>query len=115
MTRLSSLTRWDELALEKITDMVSRKVVVGTHQTMAQVWFKRGALVARHRHDCEQMMFVLDGVLRCMVDRDDVVVRAGEVIVIPSGVPHQMEALDDSLVLDTFSPARTDWETRADG
>lgn len=111
MTRRSSLSRWDELALEKITEMVSRKVVVGTHQTMAQVWFKRGALVARHRHDSEQMTFVLDGALRCRVDGDDVVVRAGEVIVIPSGVAHQIEVLDDSLVLDTFSPARADWQT----
>jgi quercetin dioxygenase-like cupin family protein len=38
-----------------------------------------------------------------------VIVRAGEVIVIPPGVPHQVEALDDTLVVDTFSPGRADW------
>jgi hypothetical protein len=30
-------------------------------------------------------------------------------MVIPSGVPHQIEVLDDTLVIDTFSPGRSDW------
>ena len=109
MPRRATLTRWDELAQEKVTEMVSRKVIAGARQTMAQVWFKKGALVARHAHDSEQMTYVLDGALRCMVDGEDLVVRAGEVFVIPSGVPHQIEVLDDTLVIETFSPARHDW------
>ena len=109
MPRRASVTRWDELALEKVTEMVTRKVIAGAGQTMAQVWFKKGALVARHSHASEQMTYVLDGALRVMVDGDDQVVRAGEVVVIPSGVPHQLEALDDALVIDTYSPARENW------
>jgi quercetin dioxygenase-like cupin family protein len=109
MPRRAALTRWDELAQEKITEMVSRKVIAGARQTMAHVWLKRGALVARHVHDSEQMTYVLDGALRCMVDGEDLIVRTGETLVIPSGVPHQIEVLEDALVIDTFSPARTDW------
>lgn len=109
MPRRAALTRWDELALEKITEMASRKVVAGARQTIAQVWFKKGALVARHMHDSEQVTYVLDGALRCVIDGDEMVLRAGEVMVIPSGVPHQIEVLDDTLVIDTFSPARQDW------
>ena len=109
MPRRAALTRWDELAQEKLTEMVSRKVLSGARHTMAQVWFKKGALVARHLHDSEQMTYVLDGALRCTIDGEDLVVRAGEVMVIPSGVPHQIEVLEDALVIDTFSPARTDW------
>jgi quercetin dioxygenase-like cupin family protein len=109
MPRRTALTRWDELAQEKITEMVSRKVISGARQTMAQVWFKKGALVARHTHESEQVTYVLDGAVRCMVDGEELVVRAGEVVVIPSGVPHQLEALDDTLVIDTFSPGRPDW------
>ena len=109
MPRRAALTRWDELAQEKITEMVSRKVIAGARQTMAQVWFKKGALVSRHAHDSEQMTYVLDGALRWVIDGEEIIVRAGEVIVIPSGAPHQMEALEDALVIDTFSPLRTDW------
>lgn len=109
MARRAALISWDELALEKITEMASRKVIAGARQTVAQVWFKKGALVARHVHESEQVSYVLDGALRCVVDGEDVIVRAGEVVVIPSGVPHQIEALDDTLLIDIFSPARTDW------
>ena len=109
MPRRAPVTRWDELALEKVTEMVTRKVIAGAGQTMAQVWFKKGALVSRHSHASEQMTCVLDGALRVMVDGDEQVVRAGEVIVIPAGAPHQIEALDDALVIDTFSPARENW------
>jgi quercetin dioxygenase-like cupin family protein len=108
MPRRAALISWDELALEKVTEMVSRKVIAGARQTVAQVWFKKGALVARHVHDSEQVIYVLDGALCCMVDGEDLVVRAGEVVVIPSGVPHQMEVLDDTLVIDMFSPGRAD-------
>ncbi len=109
MPRRATLTRWDELAQEKLTEMVSRKVIAGARQTLAQVWFKKGALVARHTHDSEQMTYVLDGALRCVVDGEVLVVRAGEVVVIPPGAPHQMEVLEDTLVIETFSPARADW------
>ena len=106
----AQLLRWDELALERDTEMVSRKVVHGAAQTMAQVWFKRGALVARHRHDSEQMTFVFDGALRLMFDGEPpLTVRAGEVVTIASGAPHQIEALEDSLTISTFSPGRTNW------
>src|SRR5262245_45452212 len=39
------LHRWDEIALEKVTEMVSRKIVVGEREMMAQVYLKRGCLV----------------------------------------------------------------------
>lgn len=109
MTRRAQLTRWDELAQEKITEMVSRKVIPGAEQTLAQVWFKKGALVARHSHRSEQMTYVLDGALRFTVDGEVLVVRAGEVIVIQPDAVHQIEALDDALVIDCFSPGRSDW------
>lgn len=104
------LVRWDELALERVTEMVQRKVVHGAAQTMAQVWLKRGALVARHRHASEQMTFVFDGALRLMIAGESpMTIRAGEVVTIPANLPHQIEVLEDSLVIETFSPGRTDW------
>ena len=103
------LHRWDEIALEKVTEMVSRKVVTGAREMLAQIYLKRGALVPMHAHDSEQMTYVLQGALRFRVGGDDVVVREGEVLHVPAGVPHQAEALDDTLELDVFSAVRADW------
>ncbi len=103
------LHRWDEIELERITEMVSRKVVSGERAMVVQVYLKRGALVPRHRHDSEQLTYVLEGALRAVVDEEETIVRAGEVLWVPAGVAHQAEALDDTLELDIFSPIRGEW------
>lgn len=103
MARRVSLSRWDEMSLERINEMVSRKVISGARQTLAQYWFKRGALVARHAHQGEQITYVLDGALRYGVDGEDVVLRAGDVLVIPPGAKHQVTVLEDALVISSFS------------
>ena len=103
------LFRWDEIALEKITEMVSRKVVSGERETMSQIYLKRGAVVPQHVHQSEQMTYVLQGSLKLLVSGEEVTVREGEVLHISPGVPHQVEALDDTFVLGLFSPARQEW------
>jgi quercetin dioxygenase-like cupin family protein len=104
------LNRWDEIALEKITEMISRKIIPGGRMMMAHVYLKRGALVPMHRHESEQMTYVLQGALKVHLADVEVTVREGEVLHIQPGVPHQAEALDDTLELDVFSPGRADWQ-----
>ena len=106
---LPRLFRWDEIALEKITEMISQKIVAGDREMLAQIYLKRGALVPMHAHDSEQMTYVLQGSLRFLVAGEEIIVREGEVLHIPAGVPHQAEALDDTFELDVFSPIRADW------
>ena len=103
--------RWDEIALEKITEMISQKIVTGEREMLAQIYLKRGALVPVHSHDSEQMTYILQGALKVVVGGDVLTVREGEVLHVPSGVPHQAEALEDTLELDVFSPIRRDWIT----
>ena len=103
------LFRWDEIALEKITEMISQKIVAGDREMLAQIYLKRGALVPMHTHDSEQMTYVLQGALRLLVAGDEVTLRDGEVLHIKPGVAHQVEALDDTFVLGVFSPVRRDW------
>lgn len=103
------LYRWDELALEKVTEMISRKIVTGERAMVAQIHLKRGAIVPMHSHESEQLTYVLQGALRFLVDGEELTVREGEVLHVPSGVPHQAEALDDTFELDVFSPIRQDW------
>ncbi len=109
MPPAARLFRWDEIALEKITEMISQKIVAGDREMLAQIYLKRGALVPMHSHDSEQMTYVLQGSLRFLVGGEEIIVREGEVLHIPAGVPHQAEALDDTFELDVFSPIRADW------
>jgi quercetin dioxygenase-like cupin family protein len=109
MPATASVHRWDEIALEKLTEMISRKIVAGDREMLAQIYLKRGALVPMHAHESEQMTYVLQGALRFLVSGEEIVVREGEVLHIPPRVAHQCEALEDTLELDVFSPIRGDW------
>ena len=114
MGRHVHIHRWDEIALEKVTEMISRKIVTGEREMLAQIYLKRGALVPIHAHESEQMTYILQGALRFRINGEELIVREGEVLHIPSGVPHQSEALEDTLELDVFSPIRTEWLGVAD-
>ena len=71
------LHRWDEIALEKITEMISQKIVAGEREMLAQIYLKRGALVPMHTHDSEQMTYILQGALRFLVDGEEIIVARG--------------------------------------
>jgi quercetin dioxygenase-like cupin family protein len=108
------LHRWDEIALDKVTEMLSRKIVTGEREMLVQVYVKRGCLVPLHAHPSEQMTYVLQGALKFHVGGEEITVREGEVIHIPSGIEHQAEALEDTFELDVFSPIRQEWLTGTD-
>jgi quercetin dioxygenase-like cupin family protein len=108
------LHRWDEIALEKVTEMFSRKIVTGEREMVTQIYLKKGALVPMHSHESEQMTYVLQGVLKFGIGGEEVIVREGDILHIPSWVPHQAEALDDTFTLDIFSPIRQDWLDKTD-
>ena len=114
MATRARLQRWDELALEKVTEMISRKIVTGEREMLAQIYLKKGAVVPMHSHESEQITYVLQGALRFLIDGELITVREGEVLVIPSWVEHQAEALDDTFELDVFSPIRQDWIDKTD-
>jgi quercetin dioxygenase-like cupin family protein len=118
MPRMSAavvrLHRWDEIALEKVTEMLSRKIVTGDREMLAQVYLKRGCQVPMHSHESEQMTYVLQGALKFLVGGEEITLREGEVLHIPSRIPHQAEALEDTFELDIFSPIRQDWLDHTD-
>ena len=109
MTTTVRVHRWDGIALEKITEMISQKIVAGDREMLAQIYLKRGALVPMHSHKSEQMTYILQGALRVVVGGEEMTVREGEVLHIPSWMSHQAEALEDTFELDIFSPVRRDW------
>jgi quercetin dioxygenase-like cupin family protein len=109
--------RWDEMEKESVIDGIDRRIITGERVMLTHVYLKRGAVVPQHSHDNEQLTYILEGALRFWIggDGSEVLdVRAGEVLHIPSNVPHKAEALEDTLDVDIFSPPRQDWLDKTD-
>jgi len=105
---------WESVPLEVMSDMISRKIITGDKAMVAQVFLKKGAVVPEHHHESEQITYILEGALKFEIEGKVVVVRKGEVLSIPSNVPHRAVAMEDTLDLDIFSPIRIDWLTNND-
>jgi quercetin dioxygenase-like cupin family protein len=104
--------RWDDMPKERVTDMLDRRLVTGERMMLAHVYLKKGCVVPKHSHENEQLTYILEGALRFRIGEDgaqEIVVAAGEVLHIPSNVPHEALALEDTLDVDVFSPPRADW------
>ena len=101
--------RWSEIAPEQINPSISRRFITGDHVTLARFELAQGGIVPRHAHPNEQVSFVVTGKLKFRIDEKEVVVASGEVLQIPGGVPHEVEVIEDALVIDVFSPIRQDW------
>lgn len=101
--------RWSEEPVEQLSSTIGRQMIHTESMTLARVQLKRGALVPMHEHVNEQIATVLEGRVRFVVAGEEQVVVAGESVPLPASVPHAVEALEDSVVLDVFSPARDDW------
>ena len=107
-----TLHRWDDMPRERVVDKIDRRFITSERMMLAHVYLEKGAIVPRHQHENEQLTYVLEGALRFLIGDDGAeerIVRAGEVLVIPSNVPHRAEALEDTLDVDVFCPPRQDW------
>lgn len=105
------LHRLEDMPREKLMDKVERRYLSGERATVGQIWLYKGAVVPSHTHESEQLSYVVEGALRFRLgpEGEEVTVRAGEILVIPSMLPHAAEALEDTYDLDLFAPRREDW------
>jgi len=106
--------RWSDEPVEQMSPTIGRQLIHTETMTLARVLLARGAVVPRHEHESEQIAPVLEGKLRFVVGDEEQVVSAGESVPLAAHVPHEVEALEDSVVLDVFSPVREDWRRGED-
>jgi quercetin dioxygenase-like cupin family protein len=101
--------RWNDEPVEQLSPLIGRQMAHTETMTVARILLARGALVPRHEHPNEQITTVLEGRLRIVLGEEERIVSAGASVLMPAGVPHEVEALEDSIALDVFSPVRGDW------
>jgi quercetin dioxygenase-like cupin family protein len=106
--------KWQDVELETLSPTIGRQLVVGTNIMVAHVLLKKDAVVPLHSHHNEQVTYILKGALKFLIDNQEIVVRTGEVLCIPSNMPHEAIALEDTDDLDIFNPPRQDWIDKDD-
>jgi unsaturated pyranuronate lyase len=109
--------RWDDMPKEQVNAGLSRRLVTGDRMMLAHVYLTKGCIVPRHQHENEQITYVVTGALHFWIGEDEseqITIRAGEVLHLPSMVWHKAEALEDTLDVDIFSPPRQDWLNKTD-
>jgi quercetin dioxygenase-like cupin family protein len=106
--------RWNSVELEDLNPLLQRQMVWGQKIMVARVLLKKGCIVPMHSHHNEQVTYILEGALKFWVDGREIVVNAGEALTIPAHMPHQAQALVDTVDLDIFHPPRADWINKSD-
>jgi quercetin dioxygenase-like cupin family protein len=104
--------RWNEIPAEPMKGTITRRLITSDRMMIAHVYLNKDDDVPYHSHENEQITYILEGALHFWLGADgerELTVRAGEVLVIPSHLPHRALALEDTLDVDVFNPPRQDW------
>jgi quercetin dioxygenase-like cupin family protein len=107
-------TAWKDVELEQLNPLLDRQMITGEKIMLARVLLKKGCVVPEHSHENEQVTYILEGALKFWIDGKEIVVHEGEVLCIPSNMPHKAEAVVDTVDLDVFYPPRQDWLNKTD-
>lgn len=98
--------RWSDLAEDHPMPLLARRRVIAERMMISEVRLYKGCDVPLHAHENEQIAVVVSGKIRFRVgdELEELTLVGGEVLCLPSGVPHAAHAVEDTVVLDLFSP-----------
>ena len=100
---------WSDVPKENVTPVIARQIVTGVSAMAGMITLQKGSHVPKHSHVSEQLTYVITGSLRFLINGEEILVNAGEILVIPSWVEHEATAIEHTVELDIFSPIRKDW------
>jgi quercetin dioxygenase-like cupin family protein len=103
--------KWETIAVEQLAHNIRRRMIVGTKEMLVRWEFSKGALAAQHNHPHEQIVVMVEGKLRLTVGDTEKILGRDDIVVIPPNTPHEALALEDTVVIDIFSPPREDFLT----
>lgn len=86
---------------------ITTRPLVGRNLLGSFVRFDPNSLAPIHAHEEEQLLVVLEGTLEIEMEGERLLVRPGDVAIIPAWVPHAVRSLSEpAYQLDVFSPPR---------
>ncbi|MFX0547698.1 cupin domain-containing protein [Hathewaya histolytica] len=81
--------------------VVSRTLAQGKTMSLTLFAFDKGEEISSHSSSGDAMVYILDGESKITVGEEDFSVKAGETIVMPSGIPHALHATEQFKMLLT--------------
>jgi len=100
---------WNDIPIEVLNPSMERQVLHTERMTIARLRIAKGGTVPMHSHENEQVTHVVEGLLLFRTPQGEVRVGNGDFLILPPHFPHGVEAIEDSVALDTFAPRRQDW------
>ena len=108
---------WEQVPVEEVSPSMSRKIVTGEKLMIAKMKFKDGFVVPLHKHIHEQVSQVISGQMRFWFgeNKEQVMdMSPGDVVVIPSNLPHEALMIGEVEAIDTWAPPRQYWLDKTD-
>lgn len=106
---LPSQYNFDNTVKETISDKITRQYIMGTDSMLVKWTLKKGAIIPLQIHESEQITWITSGSVKVNSNGKQFIVKAGEVLILPPYVPHEFEAIEDTIDIDFFTPVRNDW------
>jgi len=94
---------------EKLKGVMLKTLVYGEKTLMASITLKKGGIIPAHQHLHEQSGFLISGRLDFVVNEDHIIVEPGDSWTFLANIPHGVEALEASSIIEVFSPVREDY------
>lgn len=100
--------------IEKISDKISRQYVIGAQGMLVKWMYKKGARIPLHFHPHEQITWITEGVAEVKSQGKSFSIQAGQILIFPAFVPHELFIPVDTINIDIFSPVREDWFAKSE-
>lgn len=99
-----------QLPFEAVGEGVRRKILgYGTNLMMVYVEFAKGAVGCLHDHPHSQVTFVRKGSFEVQIGTERRILKEGDSFMAPPNTPHGVVALEEGILIDSFSPIREDF------
>ena len=103
------LYNWDEVAVQQLDNGITRQMITAGNMMLAQIFVPKGVSFPAHRISSEQITIYVKGGAVYQSEQSRIEAREGDILYIPAGVEHSDQVVEDTVVLDVFSPPRADW------
>ena len=101
---------WSVIPVERVAEGIERQLFWGDRVMVCRLRIAPHTVTPVHSHPHEQITMVERGRVRYIVDGQELVLKQGDLLHLPSGIAHGATMLDEEVVLiDVFSPVREDF------